>query len=120
MQNRHLMANSNTSCRPRNHLVATGKSFPNAWNQIDGFRADRGKDLPNWPEWCFLPLTAFYAIVSANSVNHHLPHDLVSDVAKLGAIGTWRVTQGIYRFDPALYESVRDTPLNGTLPCDVF
>jgi len=26
----------------------------------------------------------------------------------------------VYRFDPAVYESVRDTPLTGDLPCDVF
>lgn len=108
------------SIRPKNHLSDAAKLYPAAWKQIEEFRAARGHDLPDWPDWCFLPLAGFYSIVSADAGVDQLPLHQISDVAKLAAIGTWRATQGIYRFDPAVYESVSETPINGDLPCDVF
>jgi hypothetical protein len=71
-----------------------------------------------WPDWCFAPLAAWYAIVSGG---HQIrdPARAV-DVSRLAALGTWRVTQGIYRFDPALYGAIIDTPVDGNLPCDVL
>lgn len=114
------MQKSTMTIRPRNHLIAAGKLYPNAWTMIDDLRSSRGRDLPEWPNWCYLPLSGFYAIVSADAGTDRLPLRLIPDVAKLAAIGTWRVTQGVYRFDPAVYESIRGTPLNGDLPCDAL
>ncbi len=108
------------SIRPRDHLIAAGKLYPNAWAMVDEFRNSRGRDLPEWPNWCYLPLSGFYAIVSSDARVDHLPLHLIPDVARLAAIGTWRVTQGVYRFDPAVYESIRETPLTGDLPCDAL
>jgi hypothetical protein len=106
--------------RPREHLEAAGKMYPKAWSQIDEFRAGRGKDLPMWPDWCFAPLAAWYSIVSADAGRQALDVRLIGDVGRLAAIGAWRVTQGIYRFDPALYEAIIATPVDGDLPCDVL
>lgn len=108
-------------CRPRDHLAAAGALYPDAWRSVDEFRADRGKGgLPDWPDWCFLPLAAAYAIVSADAQAQKLSLKLAGDVGRLGALAAWRVTQGIYRFDPAVYDAVRDTPLGRDLPCDVL
>lgn len=106
-------------CRPRQHLAAAGKLYPGAWKQIDAFRAMRGGELPDWPEWCFLPAAGYYAIVSGGGDNR-VPLDLVPDIARLAALGAWRVTQGIYRFDPDLYESISSTQLNGDLPAELL
>ncbi len=38
----------------------------------------------------------------------------------LGALATWRVTQGIYLFDPDLAAAVADTPLSGDLPAETL
>lgn len=112
---------SKKTCRPREHLAMAGKMYPAAWRMIDRFRADRGTGgLPNWPEWCFLPLAGFYAIVSADAGLDCLPPHLVGDVGRLAGVGTWRYTQGIYRFDPALYPAIAATPVDGNLPCDVL
>lgn len=108
------------TCRPRDHMAAAGRLYPQAWKQADDFRAGRGHDLPGWPDWCFLPLAGWYAIVSTDAGTERLSLDRMPDVSRLAAIGTWRVTQGIYRFDPALYESIIDTPISGDLPCDVL
>jgi hypothetical protein len=55
---------SRSVCRPKRHLDAAAKLYPRAWKLIDAMRADRGRGLPAWPEWCFAPLA-----VSAEVVN---------------------------------------------------
>lgn len=107
------------SCRPRDHLAAAGRMFPNAWAQSDIFRADRGTDIPDWPQWCYLPIAGWYAIASGGG-NNRLPLAAVGEVGRLAALGAWRVTQGVYRFDPELYAAIIDTPVDGDLPHDVL
>ena len=111
---------SSMICRPREHLAVAGRLYPDAWRRVDELRAGRGKDLPSWPDWCVLPLAGAYAIVSADAGLSRLDCDLVGDVGRMGALAAWRVTQGIYRFDPAVFDSVRETTLDGEIPCSVL
>lgn len=108
-----------TNHRARQHLIAAGKLYSGAWRTLDGMRQERGKSLPNWPDWCYLPLAAAYAVVSGGGDNRVPPH-MIGDVGRLGALAAWRPTQGIYRFDSTLYAALADTPLSGDLPCDVL
>lgn len=108
-----------TACRPRDHLAAAGRRFPGAWRGADVFRAGRGVDLPEWPQWCFLPMAAAYAIVSGGGANR-VRLDQAAEVGRLAALMAWRVTQGIYRFDTALFERIIETPIDGDLPHDVL
>ena len=109
------------TCRPREHLVVAGRLYPNAWLRVDQLRADRGTHgLPSWPEWCFLPLAGAYAMISEDAGIDRLPFELAADVSRLGALAAWRVTQGIYRFDPAVYDAVRHTTLDRDIPCAVL
>lgn len=106
--------------RPRQHLIAAGKQYPNAWRIAGGFLAARGKEVPDWPGWCYLPLSAWYAIVAEALGKPKLDVFSGGLIGPLGALGAWRLTQGIYRFDPALYEAVIATPGDGDLPHDVL
>lgn len=106
--------------RPLNHLNAASKLYPAAWKQIDELRRDRGVDLPDWPAWCFLPLAGWYAIVSADAGVSRLPVHLIPDVARLAAIGTWRYSQGIYRFDAEAAGALADTVTHGDMPVEVL
>lgn len=99
------------------HLVTAGKLYPGAWRLYDQFRQDRGRDgLPDWPDWCYCPLAGAYAVVSGGGDNR-VPDHMVGDVARLGAIAAWRVTQGIYRFDDEFRAHLLETSLEGDLPC---
>jgi hypothetical protein len=49
--------------RPGRTLQTFSRLYPDAWKQVDEFRANR-KGLGNWSDWCFLPLVGAYAIVS--------------------------------------------------------
>lgn len=107
-----------TAPRPKEILTAFGKRYPNAWRQADIFRQDKGKDLPDWPAWCFLPLAAAHAIAASHGGGNLL--EQTQDIGTIGALAAWRVTQGIYRFDADLYSSLIGTPLSGDIPCDVL
>lgn len=95
-----------------------GKKYPYAWTLINKMLNSRDKFSP-WPKWCFLPLSIFYSIVS-----HHIDDSLLlhysADISRLGALGTWRYTQGIYKFDPDVMEKLKDTTIVGQMPSDVF
>ncbi len=45
--------------RPAQHLSAASKLYPKAWEHISAMRQARGKDLPEWPAWCFYPCRGF-------------------------------------------------------------
>ena len=103
-----------TEPRPRQVLTAVGRGYPNAWSLVDRLRADRGTDLPDWPEWCFVPLQGIRAIISPGATQ--LPLDRLAHIGIVGALAAWRVSQGIYRLDPDLAAAIADTPLSGELP----
>jgi hypothetical protein len=112
---------------PKKHLEYYSLLYPSAWKHTDKFRAGRGKDLPSWPEWCFLPITASYAIVSTEAEAQGIyitdpvsGFPLLNDVGIIGALAAWRVTQGVYRFDRDVYDAVINTPITGDLPHDIF
>jgi len=110
---------SRSVCRPKQHLEAAGKRYPQAWKLIDAMRADRGRGLPEWPEWCFAPLAASAEVVNQGASEAEVLSRVV-DMGRLAALAAWRVSQGVYRFDPEVYAAVRSTPLSGDLPCDVL
>jgi len=106
--------------RPLEHLNNLSRRYPEAWKQVDIFRQGKGNDLPDWPDWCFMPMAAWYSVVANNAGIDRLPLHLIGDVAHLAAIGTWRYSQGVYRFDPETANALSDTVLHGEMPVDVI
>lgn len=109
--------------RPEKILREISARYPDAWRTVEKFRAARGRELPYWPSWCFVPMAAGYAIVSAQTGFEKIPPsrlDLILDVSIVTAMAAWRLTKGIYRFDPDLFQAVAGTVLNKNLPSEVF
>lgn len=113
--------------RPKEILSYYNKKYPNAWKYIDGFRNDKGKGLPDWADWCFVPLAGAYSIVMENVDEEEILQNvnditltLFKDIAAIGALAGWRVTQSVYRFDPDIYEEIINTPINGNIPHEVL
>jgi len=108
---------SDNHLRPGKIAGIYGRLYPEAWKQVDEFRARR-KELGKWPEWCFLPLSLTHNIVATAKTiqspneGHH--------AAILAALAPWRVTQGIYHFDPTTFDSIWKTPVSGDIPADVL
>jgi hypothetical protein len=99
--------------RPVQHLASLARDFPNIWRDVDHLVSGRGKDLPKWKDWCFMPLSAAEAIASNRGGNAH-------DIARIGALAAWRLSQGIYRFDDTLFDSLVETPLTGKIPIEIL
>lgn len=106
--------------RPVRHLIEVMREYPGAPGAVDDFRSRRGHDLPRWPDWCFLPMAAWYAIVAHEHRAEIVPLSLASNISRLAAIGTWRYSQGIYRVDPDLMAGLAESRLPGDLPAEVL
>ena len=111
--------------RTLDHLAAAATLYPGAWRLVDEYRAGRGTHYPDWPDWCFVPINATAGIVASDAgvsildLPRRFP-ERIPDAARLAALASWRMTQGIYRFDPSLYAALVDTPVTGDLPVDVL
>lgn len=100
--------------RAKRALDAVAHSYPGAWGAFDRLRRQRGSEPDfDWPDWCYMPIAGGYAVASDGG---RLPLELAHHPAIITALGTWRMTQGIYRFDPALFSAVLDTPIDGDIP----
>ncbi len=114
--------NKNIESRPRQVLRDIGRVYPNAWKQVKMFREDKGKDLPNWADWCYLPIAAGVAIATGG-IDERLLESGVSDItnpATVTAAATWKLSQGVYRFDYDLYDSLTNQPMDDKLPCEAL
>jgi hypothetical protein len=95
--------------RPKEHLIAFRKRYPDAFKLVDALRAEPGRAGPDWPEWCFLPFEAAYWILHGEGLPES-PTQL-GDAFELAALAAWRVTQGIYRLTPELLEEAWEADL---------
>ena len=106
--------------RARTILAAVARAYPNAWQNLDGFRALRGSpDFMDWPDWCFVPVAGAYAVVSGGG-ERRVAFEHSGHIGLVAGLGAWRATQGIYRFDSTLYEALLATPIDGDLPVEVL
>ena len=109
-----------TTHRARSILAAVARAYPSAWQDLDGFRALRGcPDFINWPDWCFVPVSGAYAVVSGGG-GQRVRFEQSGHVGLVAGLGAWRITQGVYRFDSTLYEALLATPITDEIPVDVL
>lgn len=106
--------------RPVQRLTGMMRTYPLAGIMVDLFWSGRGKDLPDWPEWCLLPMSGWYAIICETNGINSLPLPLAAEPARLAAVGTWRYSQGIYRVDSDVLAALTDSPISGNIPSEVL
>lgn len=79
----------------------------------------RLKDEVKWPDWCYLPGSASYAIVSGGAdirIAQRIVANNLDTYEAMCAILPWRLHKVIYRFDPDL---VKELTEQDTLPQDI-
>ena len=107
-----------TQVRLLRRLADYSRAYPNAWEQAEIFRNAADAD---WPAWCYLPMGGWYSIIcDQNGVDRLTIESDLADLAPLTAMGAWRYTQGIYRFNSTLFDELSKTSDVGTLPADVL
>ena len=103
--------------RPVEHVAAFRSRRPDVSKFVDPLRARRAEVVPSWPEWCFLTIPA-----AIHLLYEDLPTspEQLDDVLELAAFAPWRVTQGIYRLDPAVFEEALDADLGTPISADLL
>lgn len=101
-------------------LNETSADYPRAWTSAETWRKDKGKNLPDWPDYCFFPMAGWYAAVCDELQTPTVPMPYAGDVARLAAFGAYRYTQSIYRVNEHLYESLIETVPKGALPVELL
>jgi len=106
----------------RNHrahraLEQWSAAHPDIWQLVDAVRLAPHTE---WASHMFMPLDLAgrimlrYCLDRGERPAHE--GDLVQRASLLNLFCAWRLTKGIYRYDPALYEAVVQTPLGGDIP----
>lgn len=82
-----------------------------------------------WPTWCYFPKGAAATIV--DELLDQLPHpgeegedwgeNDIWDTGELAAtLSAWRLTRGVYAFDPDLFHALMTTPLTDQIPAELL
>lgn len=115
-----LDSSNGVRVRPIQHLNAVMAKYPCAGAMVQDFIDSRGRDVPGWPDWCFLPMAAWYAIVCRQHQTPRLSLNMMIELQKLAAIGSWRYSQGVYRIDSAVLAELADNPLLHEMPSEAL
>lgn len=113
------MSTPSSRHRANERLAAWYRAKPwrvNYWRAVDEVRAARAQE---WPRHTFVPLRRTASIVAKEMPRHGYmpsPEVLAHEACNLAGYAAWRVTQGVFRFDPTLATALALTPLTGDLP----
>jgi hypothetical protein len=110
---------------PRQPLTEFARIYPGIWRIVDEVRQTRRRDDPAWPDYVYLPLGKAGLVLAQWHLEHGTtkgldPCTLAGPAFVLAGLSAWRVTQGIYRYDPALYAPLIETPVTGNLPGELL
>lgn len=114
-----MSTTATNSDRLRKMIKDLGNEYPKIWQIIDDMRSQKGKSLPKWADWCFLPMAGAYAMANQGK-DSQINIKKISDVARISALAAWRVSQEIYRFHPETFKRISETPLKGDLPSELI
>ena len=105
---------SATVKRIQAHINRLTSQYPQTWQKAEEFRQKNGNGL-HWPEWCYLPTGGSTVIIE----NYHGMHNIAS-IPEHSALAPWRLSQGIYSFDPDVKEELYKTSISGEIPAQAF
>lgn len=93
------------------------RRYQGVWRDLEDIRNSQD----GWPSWCYVPsaeaIKAYgkRARIGAGAV------EIMTLVGALHALGSWRLSQNIYRFEPELAQAIIDTPLAASeVPVDIL
>lgn len=90
------------------------KKHSEAVAKIEQIRLMKGRELPYWPYWCFLPVSHWMRLFMSHQ-QHHFTKELYLEMQKRLIPGTRHYSKGIYSPHPALMRALTDTPMAWSL-----
>lgn len=81
------------------YLKEVHQRYPGGLSLMHRLAAMNGdRQLGRWPDWCWVPMSAAYRVVSGGGSNR-VPLEAAADVARVAALSAWRLTKGVYRLE---------------------
>jgi len=109
--------------RPELELQQLGKEIPGLWAQVEiVHRIGQAPGPFHFPSWCYLPIQGAYAAAQkALSNKGHASHmHAATSMARIVALAPWRMTKGVYRFNPDLMEDVSQSMFGSVAPTNLL
>lgn len=121
------MHKESSSFAPDCWIRFLNKRIPNMWPDLRRTRKDpfsvlkktdyAKKLLSSIPDWCVMPtMHPFFMLGERYGRDFCFAH--MNEVMTIGTMYTWRLTKGVYRFAPEIYEALTTQPLSGSIPCE--
>lgn len=109
----------------RDHLDAAGRRWPGLWAACDAARQNGER-----PEHIYLThdevmrnlynASALWPRAERQRVDTLPDAEFTQFLHQVTTLAAWRMTQGIYRLDPAVYDAVAATPMTGEIPAEIL
>ena len=97
---------------------------PGAVEKANTFRKVRADFGDNWPDWCYLPMAAVYAIITnvatAEDAKRIMIESGVYRLAELTAAIIWMRSKVIFSFDHTLSDILMEQPLDSDIPTHII
>lgn len=113
---------------PKALLNGFTRVHPHVWEKFD-WLVERAKQKLSWPDYCVLPTEGWNSFVKDLMPEYHEfckkhfpdPTDVIRDAAFNAAVyGSWRLTQGIFRFDETIFNELIKTDADVDIPASVL
>lgn len=104
--------------RQTSHLAHIARPSPTLWRDIATLRERRHLLGDDWPDWCYVPVGLVLTLYESR-MGRATPEALYY-VSAASGLAAWRQTQGIYRFDPDVFDAVWETPITGEIPVEAL
>ncbi|EMO24668.1 hypothetical protein LEP1GSC170_1242 [Leptospira interrogans serovar Bataviae str. HAI135] len=84
--------------------------------------SQRGKAVPDWPEYVFTPLSSYIPILFPSGVDLNDPYLLkkMTIVSQLAAIVPWSLSKAVYKFSNELSQELNDSLAPEKLPTEII
>lgn len=112
--------------RPERVLQSTSSRYPGIWPCLESIRRNPWEScgLKGWQPWCYMPVN-----VVAGAMGHlhrdRYSQDMVDvllsgETRLVSALVAWRMTKGVYKFDPTVLKAIMESDVKDGLPEEAF
>lgn len=85
-------------------VQAFERRYPGCFAGIADLRRQRGKGLPDWPDYCYVPLAGAYALISSGGTITDA--NKAVDIGRLGALAAWKAKPMVEEFSADVYSQI--------------
>lgn len=111
---------------PERLLHHFGHRYPGVWNMVEKVRKNPAMvGLRGWEPWCYLPINVAAGVLIHQTEGRYASRGhaeilLHHDTRMLAALSAWRMTKGVFSFDPTVLREMFDSDIRDGLPEECF